>query len=116
MAVIDRGNWSFRDPGSDIPNGSIIHGGNFSQAVPDTVILEGKTLTINGGNFTNVRVDPAWTVNGGNFTQVRRCAHEHQDWVDAGYLVVESGNCSHVIEVIEIAGGADVYVYADEVL
>ena len=114
MAVIDRGNWSFRDPGSDIPNGSIINGGNFSQAVPDTVILEGKTLTINGGNFTNVRIDANWTVNGGNWTQISRCSHMHPEWL--GTELVECvENCSHVVEVIEIGGGADVYIYEDTV-
>ena len=111
MATIERGNWSFRDP-DDIPDGSTINGGNFSQAVPDTAILVGKTLTINGGNFCNVRKDANWTINGGNFCQVIRCSHLHPYLISRG-LVECIENCSHVVEIIEIVGGDDVYVRED---
>ena len=114
MAIIDRGNWSFRDPGEDVPDGSIINGGNFSQHSPDTAILVGKVLTINGGNFVNVRKDPNWTINGGNFVQISRCSHLHPMWIDEGLPeCVEL--CSHVVETIEIVGGNDVYFYEDRV-
>ena len=113
MAVIERGNWSFRDPGNDIPSGSIINNGNFSQAVPDTVILAGKTLTINGGNFFNVRKDPSWTIVKANFSSKSLCSHLHPELVERGLLEPEIENCSHVVEVIEIAGGSDVYRYED---
>ena len=115
METIDRGNWSFRDPGDDIPDGSIINGGNFSQAVPGTVILAGKTLTINGGNFCNVAKDANWTVNGGNFAQLSRCSHLHPDWLDDELIPECVEICSHVIETIEIVGGDSVYVREDMV-
>lgn len=113
MATINRGNWSFREPGDDIPNGSTINAGNFSQAVPDTAILAGKTLTINGGNFSNVRKDANWIINGGNFTQKSRCSHLHPNWLAKGYLGQCIDNCSHVVETIEVVGGDDVYIYKD---
>ena len=109
-------NWSFQNPDiGAIPAGSVIDGGNFSQAVPDTPIMVARPLTINGGNFTNVRVDPEWTVNGGNFCQVSRCAHLYPKWVAAGHLSAEVENCVHVIETIEVVGGDDVYVREDAV-
>ena len=114
MATIERGNWSFRDPGDDIPDGSTINGGNFSQAVPGTVILAGKTLLINGGNWTNVAIDPAWTVNGGNHTQISWCSHLHPELIPRG-LPECAEVCSHTTETIEIVGGDDVYVREDTV-
>lgn len=109
MAIIEKGNWSFRDPGDDIPDGSTINGGNFSQLIPGTVILAGKTLVINGGNFVNVHKDFNWTINGGNFAQVSRCSHLHPEWD----LIPCIDNCSHVTETIEFVGGEDVYVRED---
>lgn len=95
MADIQRGNWSHKDPGDDVPDGSVIRGGNFSQLQPDTPILVGKTLTIHGGNFVNVRKDDAWTIHGGNWTQVSRCYHLHPEWD----LPEEVENCSHVVDI-----------------
>ena len=115
MAVIGSGNWAFREPGDNVPDESIINGGNFSQAVPGTVILAGKTLTINGGNFVNVAKDGNWTINGGNWTQVSRCSHLHPEWAEAGYIAECVEVCPHVVETIEIVGGDDVYVYEDTV-
>ena len=113
MATIEHGNWSLRDPGDDISDGSVINGGNFSQHTPDTPILVGKILTINGGNFVNVRKDAKWTINGGNWAQVSRCSHLHPDFVPHGLSeCIEV--CPHVVETIEIEGGDTVYVYADE--
>jgi hypothetical protein len=101
MATIQRGNWSFRDPGDDIPDGSTINGGNFSQLEPGTEILIGKTLTINGGNWVNVAQDEAWTVNGGNWTQVSRCSNLHPELIEKGLdECVE--NCSHVVDTDEV--------------
>ena len=102
MAEIKRGNWSRRDPGSDIPDGSIIYSGNFSQLLPDTVILEGKTLTIYGGNWINVHIDENWTILGGNWAQIDRCYHLHPEWS----LEEEVDNCRHVVDIdtIEIDG------------
>lgn len=94
MAEINGGNWAWLDPGDDIQNGDVINAGNFAQAVADTVILAGKSLTINGGNFTNVRQDAAWTVNGGNWTQVSLCKHLHPDLP----LADEVDACPHVTE------------------
>ena len=77
-------NYSFTDPGDAVPDGSVIDSGNFSQLVPGTAIMVGKTLTINGGNFTNVVIQPGWTVNGGNWTQIDRCSHIHPNYVQFG--------------------------------
>ena len=95
MIEIKRGNWSFREPGDDVPNGAVITGGNFSQRQPDTPILVGKVLTIRGGNFLNVRKDPNWTIEGGNWTQKSRCCHLHPRW----NLSAEVDNCPHVVDV-----------------
>ena len=119
MATIARGNFSFKEPGDKVPDGSTISGGNFSQLVPDTPILEGKTLTINGGNFVNVRRDPNWTVNGGNWTQVKRCSHLHPERVERG-LAECAENCEHVVEIDTVGGqgrqSITVYHYEDTVL
>jgi len=112
-------NYSFTDPGDAIQDGAVIDSGNFSQLVPGTEIMKGKTLTINGGNFTNVQVQPEWTVNGGNWTQVSRCAHLHPDWIVRGLpeCVTE---CSHMVSKDEVYIDDvlvdTVYTYEDEVL
>ncbi len=111
MAIIERGNWSFKDPGDDIPSGSTINGGNFSQLAPGTVILAGKTLTINGGNWANVKKDAAWTVNGGNFTQKSRCSHLHPEWVAKGLDECDE-DCDHVVDTNTI-GDLTIYTYED---
>lgn len=119
MAEIARGNWSFRDPGDSIPDGSVISGGNFSQIAPQTEILVGKTLTITGGNWCNVAVQPQWTVSGGNWCQVSRCSHLHPELVDRG-LDECVANCSHVVDTDEVyIDGAlvdTIYRYEDTVL
>lgn len=98
MADITHGNWSHADPGDEIPDGSTIISGNFSQLQPDTPIMVGKPLTILGGNFTNVRQDAAWNVQGGNWAQISRCGHLHPDWG----LDAEVDNCSHVVDTDEV--------------
>jgi len=95
MATITSGNWSFRDPDDDVPDGSIIEGGNFSQAAPDTEILVGKKLTIRGGNFVNVKPQPGWTIEGGNWCQKEFCGHEHPDFVERGVIPVCKIDCKH---------------------
>ena len=107
-------NYSFQDP--DIADGSTINEGNFTQLYPDTEIMVGKTLTINGGNFCNVKVQPGWTINGGNFTKVNFCHHLHPSWdLPAG---VEE--CPHMISKDEITIDGvlvdTIYTYEDEVL
>ena len=110
-------NYSFQDP--DLPNGSVINSGNFTQLLPNTEILKGKTLVINGGNFTNVKKQPEWTVTGGNWTQIDRCSHRHPEWISKGLseCVLE---CSHMTskDVIEIDGTVidTIYTYEDTVL
>ena len=100
-------NYSFTDPGDVIPDGSIIDSGNFSQLVPGTEIMKGKTLTINGGNFTNVQVQPEWTVNGGNWTQKSFCTNLNPSLIDKG-LTECAVECSHMVSKDE--------VYIDDVL
>lgn len=111
-------NYSFRDPGDDIKGGDVIEGGNFSQLIPGTEILKWKTLTINGGNWTNVKQDPAWTVNGGNWTQVSRCSHLHPEWVAKGLDECET-ECEHMVNKDEVVVDGQVidtfYEYEDEV-
>lgn len=97
-------NYSFQDP--DIPDGSTIDGGNFSQLEPDTEIMKGKTLTINGGNFCNVKLQPEWTINGGLWINKSFCSHENPRWVDYGLAECET-ECSHMVSKDE--------VYVDEV-
>jgi len=113
VSTIQRGNWSMRDPGDDIPDGSIINGGNFSQHTPETVIMADKPLIINGGNFVNVAKDPAWTVNGGNWTQISRCSHLHPGWVAKG-LSECAEDCDHVVSS-ETVLGETIYEYKDTV-
>ena len=94
MPDILRGKWSFTDPGDDVPDGSVIRGGNFTQLLPDTPVLVGKKLTIYGGNFTNVRKDSNWTIHGGNFAQVSFCSHVRPEIVERG-LPLCADDCEH---------------------
>lgn len=84
-------NYSFQDP--DLPDGSVIDGGNFTQAEPGTEIMVGKTLVINGGNFCNVKKQPEWTINGGNFTQKSFCTNKLQNWPKPLCIV----ECEHMV-------------------
>ena len=89
MAIIKHGNWSFRDP--HLKDGDVVDGGNFSQATPGTEICKGvKTLTIRGGNWTNVKPQATWTILGGNWAQVSRSPKAHPDWVERGVLAVDA--------------------------
>lgn len=110
-------NYSFQDP--DIPDGSVINEGNFSQLAPDTAIMVGKTLTINNGNFTNVRQQPEWTINGGNWTQKSFCSHLHPAWIALG-LPDDVTECSHMISKEDISIDSvvidTIYVYEDTLL
>jgi hypothetical protein len=111
-------NYSFKDPGTtgDIKDGAVINSGNFTQLVPGTEIMKDLKLTINGGNFTNVKKQAQWAVNGGNWNQINRCSHLHSDWISKGLpeCVVE---CIHMVskDVIEIDGVVidTVYIYED---
>jgi len=94
-------NYSFKDPGDEIKNGAVIDGGNFFQLVADTEILVGKTLTINGGNWSNVKPQPEWTINGGNWAKSSLCSNVHPDFVPRG-LAECNVNCSHVVDVDEV--------------
>lgn len=109
-------NYSFTDPVEYFKNGDVINGGNFSQLVPNTEIMAGLTLTINGGNFTNVKKQAGWTVTGGNWTQVSRCSHVNQSWVSKG-LSECSVECSHMKSKDEILVDGvlvdTIYVYED---
>lgn len=94
MTVIKEGNWSFKDPGKNIPDGSTIDSGNFCQVAPGTKILSGKKLIINGGNWVNVEPDPNWTINSGNWAQIEFCSHERPELVKRG-LKVCLDDCIH---------------------
>jgi len=112
-------NYSFRDPKDEIPDGAVIDSGNFSQLVPGTEILKDKKLTINGGNWTNVKKQPQWKISGGNWTQISRCSHLHPEWVSRG-LPECSVECKHLVEKDEIRIDGElidtVYHYKDKVI
>lgn len=112
-------NWCRKDPGDAIADGEVLSQGNFSQLLPDTPIMVGKPLTITGGNWSNVRQDPAWTVTGGNWTQVSRCYHLHPELETEG-LAVEVADCPHVVSTDTITLDEQVidtiYHYQDTVL
>jgi len=93
-------NYSFADP-TDIPDGSTISSGNFTQLLPGTEIMVGKALVITGGNWTNVKRQPEWVVTGGNWTQISRCSHLHPGLVQQG-LPVCPEDCAHQIEFEDI--------------
>lgn len=120
MAIITHGNWSFREP--PLQNSDVVTGGNFTQIAPDTEICVGITdLTIEGGNWVNVKIQPTWTVTGGNHAQVNRCAHLHPEWVEKGLLPSNHPeNCEHVVSVDEIKVDgvvvSTVYMYEDTVI
>lgn len=109
-------NYSYQDPTPEqVPVGTVINDGNFSQVAPDTPIMVGRALTINDGNFTNVRKDPAWTIKGGNWSQVERCSNLHPRLVNYG-LTVCAENCTHATtEELEIDGVVveTIYTYKD---
>lgn len=110
-------NYSFKDPVKDFKDGDVIKSGNFSQLKPGTEIMKGLTLTIEGGNFTNVKKQPEWTVKGGNFTQVSRCSHLHPEWVERG-LSECATECAHMTSKDEIVIDDQVidtfYTYEDQ--
>lgn len=110
-------NYSFQDP--DLPDDSTINMGNFSQFAPNTEIMKGKTLTINGGNFTNVKKQPEWTVTGGNWTQLDFCSHLHKDWNPHGLFECEI-ECSHMTDkdIVTIDGIVidTIYQYEDTLI
>ena len=91
--IYERGIWSFEEP--PFEDGDIINGCNVSQLAPDTVICAGLRVTINGGNWVNVKPDPLWTINGGNWTQVDRCSHLYPKWVKRG-LPKCAERCKHM--------------------
>lgn len=109
-------NYSFKDPGDAIADGATIDSGNFTQLRPDTPIMVGKPLTINDGNWINVRKDAAWIINGGNWTQIDRCTHLNPKLVDKG-LTECAVDCKHLVDTdtITIDGVVvdTVYHYAD---
>ncbi|MCP4607749.1 MAG: hypothetical protein GY845_03390 [Planctomycetes bacterium] len=98
-------NYSFQNP--DLPNNSVITVGNFSQFVQNTEIMKGKTLTINGGNFCNVKKQPEWTINGGLWVSKSFCSHLHPSWISKGLSVCEL-ECEHMISVEN-----NIYKYED---
>ncbi len=100
MTDISRINASFRDP-DEIQSGDTISGGNFSQLNPNTEIMVGKNLTINSGNFTNVKQQPEWIINGGNWNQVSKCSHINPKLMNFG--LVECGlECEHMTDKEEL--------------
>ena len=110
-----RTNWFGEDPGDAIPDGATIEGGNFCQLQPDTPIMVGKPLTICGGNWINVRPDPAWTIEGGNWCRKSYCVHLHPDWD----LPVEPEACPHVVETEELlgeGGATEVFYHREDTL
>ena len=110
-------NYSFIDP--DIADSSVIGESNFTQLTPDTEIMKGKTLTINGGNFCNVKLQPEWTINGGLWIKRSFCSHLHSDWIEKGLTECDT-ECSHMVEKEDIIIDGQVvdtiYTYEDTLI
>lgn len=91
-----------KNPINEFKNEDIINSGNFSQIYPNTEILVGLTLTINGGNWVNVKPQPGWTINGGNWAQISRCSHLHPaTWFEHG-LIECALDCQHCIDIVDV--------------
>ncbi len=109
-------NYSFKEP-EDIKNNKVIEFGNFSQLIPNTEIMKDLTLTIKGGNFTNVKKQPGWIIKGGNFTQINRCTHLHPELIKLGLKECEV-KCKHLINTDEVWIDDElietIYTYEDE--
>jgi len=117
---INGGNWTWRDPSNEIPDNAIIYGGNFSQHTPNTAIMVGKPLTIRGGNWLNVFIDPAWKVESGFLVGVNKsfCTNLHPELIEYG-LKPCLEQCTHVIDSEEINIGNKIvviYQYKDTLL
>lgn len=108
-------NYSFKEP-NDIENNSIITEGNFTQLEPNTEIMKDLNLTINGGNFTNVKKQSQWTINGGNFKQISWCTHLHPKLVNKG-LTQCATECKHMTNKEEVWVDGElidtIYTYED---
>jgi len=106
MAVIKKGNFSYRDPVDVIHDGDTIEDGNFCQAIPDTAILvKVRDLTILDGNWINVKRQPTWTVKGGNWAQISRCTHLNPNLLNRGVAPC-AANCAHVVPGATVATAA----------
>lgn len=106
-------NYSFTDPSAHFKNGDVIESGNFFQLIPNTEIMADLTISITGGNFTNVKKQAGWTVTGGNWTQVSLCSHVHPEFA----LTPCSGECAHMKSKDEVRIDGvlidTIYVYED---
>jgi len=113
-------NYAFTQP--VLAEGDVAEGANFEQAYPDTVLTgcAGKAITFRHCRLINVHLDPAWTVEDCNTTQISRCAHEHQEWVERGFLAAEAEDCPHVVDTdTVVVDGQEVVVarrYEDTIL
>ena len=88
MSTIASCNYAFQDP--PLHDGDIVHGGTFIQALPGTEIAKGvKVLTIEGGNWINVKPQPTWVIKGGNWAQKDFSPKKHAEWVKAGHLAAD---------------------------
>ena len=112
-------NYSFGlRPIPDVENGHIFTGDNFTQLIPHTAILAGKTgLKFVKCNLTNcdVPVDSSF-----EFTQPHHhefCSNLHPEWIKFG-LGTCVQNCSHVISsdtiTIDSVVVDTVYFYQDK--
>jgi len=62
--------------------------------------MVGKALTINGGNFTNVKQQPEWIINGGLWISKSFCTNVRHNLIDKG-LTVCGTECAHMVEKSE---------------
>lgn len=111
-------NYCFKDlTENDVPPGMVINEGNFSQLHPDTPIMAGRPLTINGGLFINVRQDPAWTINGGNFSQVVRCSNVTPHILSRGFTACPIDCVHSTAHELEIDGVVveTIYTYEESI-
>jgi len=111
-------NYSFQQP-PDIPDNSIIDGGNYTQSVPHTKIYEGITgLIFRNCNLVNCDVPPDAIVENCNTKQVGFCSHLHPKMLEHGYISKCSISCQHLTgtDTVTIDGTqVDVnYIYSDK--
>ena len=111
--------FEFRNSIPDVENGHTFTGDNFTQLLPHTKILEGKTgLTFVNCNLTNCDPPADSTYDGCQPKHCEFCSNLHPKFVDKYGLEECDEDCSHVADTdtVTIDGVAvdTVYHYSDK--
>ena len=113
-------NYSFGvHPIPDVPNGHTFNGDNFTQLVPHTTILEGKTgLKFINCLLTNCEPPEDSTYDGCRVQHCEFCSNIHPEWIEKYGLTQCAENCSHVVSTdtitIDSVAVDTTYYYADK--